>query len=100
MSSAQQAERSILASSSPAAGSSVRPPVNSLKLRFNPPARLVEVTVSGPDGLMPIMISPVGEVADYSIPVSGLGPGSYTVNWKATAKGRAYQGSFAFAVRR
>lgn len=48
---------------------------------------------------MPIMVHAVGEVADYSIPLSGLGPGGYTVNWRATAQGRAYTGSLTFTVR-
>lgn len=95
----QDQQTSILAGSTPAAGSTVAAPVNELKLRFDPPARLDEVTVTGPDGTMPMMVHAVGETADYSLPLSGLGPGGYTVNWKATSGGRAYQGSFAFTVR-
>lgn len=94
-----QPERSILASSAPAPGSTVAGPVDELELHFAPPARLDEVTVSGPDGVMPTMIHAIGEVADYSIPLPGLGPGAYTVNWRATAKGANYRGSFAFIVR-
>ena len=90
---------SILLSSSPAAGAVVQGPVNTLALHFNPPARLDEVTVQGPDGLMPMMVHAVGEVRDYSVPLPGLGAGAYTVNWKASAAGQAYQGSFAFTVR-
>jgi len=93
------AARSILVRSSPAAGSSVKGPVDSLELRFDPPARLGEVTVTGPDGMMPMMVTSVGEVSDYSLPLSDLGPGSYTVNWKATAAGKNYQGDFGFNVR-
>lgn len=95
----QSEELSILASSTPAADSTVAAPVNELKLRFNPPARLDEVTVTGPDGTMPMMVHAVGETADYSLPLSGLGPGSYSVNWKATAAGRAYRGSFSFTAQ-
>lgn len=90
---------SILEMSIPAAGSTVQPPVNELMLHFNPPARLEEVTVSGPQGTMPMMITPVGEVQHYSLPLSGLGPGPYTVAWRATAGGRTNQGSFGFTVR-
>jgi methionine-rich copper-binding protein CopC len=90
---------SILTGSSPAAGSIVRGEIDELQLHFNPPARLDEVTVSGPGGTLPTMIHAVGEVADYSIPLSGLGPGVYTVSWRATAKGREYRGSFGFTAK-
>lgn len=46
-----------------------------------------------------MMVHSVGEVADYSIPLPGLGPGSYTVNWRATAQAKAYQGSVPFTVK-
>lgn len=94
----QRAE-SILVSSKPAAGSTVQGPVDALDLHFNPPARLDEITVNGPDGLMPVKVTAVGEVADYSVPLAGLGPGTYAVNWKATSGGRDYQGSFQFTVK-
>lgn len=48
---------------------------------------------------MPAMVHAVGEESDYSIPISDLGPGAYTVNWRATAKEREYRGSFVFTVR-
>jgi methionine-rich copper-binding protein CopC len=96
---AERSESSILVNSSPAAGSAVSGPVNVLKLRFNPPARLDEVTVSGPDGLMPMMIHPVGETVGYSIPLPALGPGSYMVNWRATTQTKAYRGSVSFTVK-
>jgi methionine-rich copper-binding protein CopC len=94
----QRTESTLLVSSSPAAGSAVAETVDALELHFNPPARLVEVTVTGPGGAMPMMVHAVGEVADYSLPLSGLGPGSYTVNWRATAQGREYRGSYRFSV--
>jgi len=70
-----------------------------LELHFNPAARLTEVILSGPDGDMPTMVHALGEVSDYSIPLSGLAPGAYVVNWRATAEGREYRGSFGFVVR-
>jgi methionine-rich copper-binding protein CopC len=92
--------KSILQSSTPAGGSTVQDPVDSLELRFSPPARLTELTVTGSDGLtMPMMVTAVGEVARYSIPLSGLGPGSYTVDWQATVAGTPHRGSFRFTVR-
>lgn len=96
---AVSAEQSILVSSTPAAGATVGAPVNNLELRFNPPARLHEVTVTGPDGLMPTMVTAVGEVATYSIPLSGLGAGSYTVQWRATVRQREHRGTFSFTVQ-
>lgn len=90
---------SILTSSSPAAGSTVGGPVNGLVLHFSPPARLSEVTVTGPDGAMPMMVTAVGESASYTLPVSDLGPGGYRVTWEAAAQGRTYQGWFSFVVR-
>lgn len=74
-------------------------PVNDLQLHFNPPARLDEVTVNGPDGLMPVMVTAIGEVADYSVPLGGLGAGQYTVSWKARIGIRDYRGSFTFTVK-
>ncbi len=91
--------RSILASSTPASGSTVAAPISELALRFDPPARLGEVTVSGAGEMMPMMVTSVGEVADYSLPLSDLGPGNYVVRWRATAAGTVYQGDFSFAVR-
>jgi methionine-rich copper-binding protein CopC len=94
-----RAADSILAWSRPAAGSTVAAPVNELVLRFSPPARLGEVTVTGPEGAMPMMVTAVGEAEHYSLPLSDLGPGSYTVEWMATARGADHRGSFSFEVR-
>jgi methionine-rich copper-binding protein CopC len=90
---------SILARSTPAAGSTVRGPIDSLELHFSPPARLDEVIVSGTSGAMPMMVHAVGEVADYSLPLSGIEAGIYTVSWRATAQGREQRGSYQFTVR-
>jgi len=94
-----QVQRSILANSNPSDGSTVREPVEAVELHFDPPARLDELIVSGPDGDMPSAIHAVGEVPDYSIPLSDLRSGVYTVTWRATARGREYNGRFGFAVR-
>lgn len=93
------AAASLLQSSDPLPGSTVRAPVNALLLHFSPPARLDEVLVTGPDGVMPMMITAAGEQAHYSIPLPGLGAGSYTVGWRATANGREQSGSFTFTVK-
>ena len=89
----------LLASSVPANGETVRAPLNRLELHFSPPARLLEVTVSGPGGQMPMMVTAVGETAHYALPLPGLGPGAYTVDYRASAAGREDRGTFAFRVR-
>jgi methionine-rich copper-binding protein CopC len=94
-----QAEASILVGSTPAPGSTVSVPVDMLVLRFSPPASLAEVTVTGPEGTMPMMLSPAGEQASYSLPLPGLTGGSYTVSWRANAGGKAHRGAFTFVVR-
>ena len=92
--------QSILQSSDPGDGATVDGPVERLELRFSPPARLTEVTVTGSDGLqMPVMVTAAGEAAYYSIPLPGLEAGSYTVQWRASAAGSEHRGSFGFTVR-
>ena len=96
---ATQPSSSILASSSPAPGSTVGDSLESLKLHFDPPARLDEVKITSPDGTMPMMVHAVGEVADYDLPLPSLKPGSYTVEWKATSNGSEHEGQFGFTTR-
>ncbi|MEO7814495.1 MAG: copper resistance CopC family protein [Sphingomicrobium sp.] len=95
----QTTEASILARSTPSNGSTVTAPVNQLALHFARPARLLEVTVDGPDGLSPMMVTAAGETKDYTIPLPGLGAGTYRVNWKASAAGSPYAGVISFTVR-
>ena len=94
-----QAAGSILVGSTPAAGSIVSAPVDQLDLRFDPPARLGEVIVTGPDGAMPMMVTAVGEVRYYSLPLPSLDAGNYTVAWQANIAGKDHRGSFRFSVR-
>ena len=85
--------------STPVAGSTVAGPVNVLLLDFSAPVALGEVTVSGPDGLMPMMLSPAGIQTHYEVPLPALGSGSYTVAWKASLNGAPKSGNFAFTVK-
>lgn len=96
---ARQLPASILKASRPTAGSTVSGSLDSLELHFDPPARLDEVTLDGASGTMPMMIHSAGETADYSLPLPGLDAGQYTVNWRATVRGRQHRGAFAFTVR-
>ena len=95
----QALQTGILARSTPASGSIAKAPVNQLQLHFVQPMRLLEVTVDGPDGLSPMMVSAAGETTDYSIPLPGLGAGAYRVVWKASATGQTSTGVIAFTVR-
>jgi hypothetical protein len=60
---------------------------------------LDEVTISGPDGLMPMKVTSVGETDRFSLPLSVTERGSYAVNWRATSRGTAHSGSFSFTVK-
>lgn len=83
----------------PAAGSTVAGPVNQLDFDFGRPVQLAEVTLSGPDGLMPMMLSPAGVQTHYSVPLPGLTAGAYSVQWRAVLDGAPKTGSFAFTVK-
>ena len=96
---ATPAQGSILVGSIPAPGGTISAPINSLELHFKPAARLDEITLRGPEGVMPTMVHAIGAVPNYSIPLPELGPGSYTVNWRASAQGQEHRGSFEFTVR-
>ena len=95
----QQVETQLLARSTPADGATVAAPVNNLQLKFARPVRLIEVTLDGPDGLSPMMITALAETTDYQIPLPGLTRGKYRVNWRASAAGRSYDGVLNFTVR-
>ncbi len=95
----QVAETSVLARSAPADGSIVAGPVNRLQLVFTRPVRLLEVTLAGPDGLSPMMITAAAETTEYSVPLPGLEKGYYRASWKASGAGRTYGGAIAFTVR-
>ena len=96
---ASEGPPSLLARSSPSAGATVANP-GSLGLEFREPVRLVEVTVTGADGMaMPMMVSSAGEQTSYTLPLHGLEPGAYTVRWRALVAGVSREGSFPFVVR-
>lgn len=88
-----------IVSSNPRFGATVTGPVDELRLRFSKPARLLEVTISGPDGDMPTMVDSAEETYEYSIPLPDLGTGKYEARWKASAAGVESSGRLTFSVR-
>ena len=87
----------FLLRSSPAAGATVGAP-DELVLVFDRPVALAEVTVVGPDGAMPMMLSPAGAQSRYALPLHGLGPGIYEVRWRIGGAAPR-EGGFRFTVR-
>lgn len=96
-STASAGTKSILSSSVPGAGSSVSQPTD-LLLHFSPAARLLELTIEGPSGTIPMTVNAAGELTDYSVPLPDLERGPHTVSWRGTSRGQTYRGSFNFTV--
>lgn len=95
----QASPSSILQRSSPADGVRVADQVQQIELWFEPPARLIELTITDSDRLtIPTMITSVEPTSYYSVPLPGLSEGVYTVSWRATAGGESYGGTFRFAI--
>ena len=83
----------------PADGATVRAP-QALSLTFREPVRLVEVTLTGPSGEMPMMVTSAGEQTSYTLPLTGLEPGAHEVGWRALARdGTNLEGRLSFTVR-
>lgn len=90
----------LLARSSPADGAVLSRSPEKLVLIFARPARLHEVTVSGADGSqIPMMVTAVGEVERFSLPLPQLGKGSYTAGWRASSGDSPFEGSIRFTIR-
>jgi len=89
----------LLVRSIPADGATARAP-QTLSLSFREPVRLTEVTITGPSGEMPMMVTAAGEQTSYSIPLSDLEPGRHDVRWRALARGGVpHEGRLSFTVR-
>ena len=88
-----------IVSSNPKSGTTVDGPVDELRLRFSKPARLLEVTISGPDGDMPTMVDSAEATFEYSIPLPDLGAGKYEARWRASVVGEESSGRLTFSVR-
>ena len=89
---------SPLVSSTPANGAIVKPDLEALVLRFEQAVRLNEVLLIGPGGMMPMMVTAPTEQKEFSIPLSGLEPGSHQVTWRATAGTEMLSGVLRFTV--
>ena len=88
-----------LVRSVPPDGAIVRAP-QTLSLAFREPVRLAEVTLAGPSGEMPMMVTSAGEQTDYRLPLSDLEAGTHEVRWRALARdGTTLEGRFSFTVR-
>lgn len=83
----------------PADGATVAAP-QILSLTFREPVRLAEVTITGPSGEMPMMVTSAGEQTDYQLPLVDLEAGTHEVRWRALARdGTALEGRLSFTVR-
>ncbi len=89
----------LLTRSTPAHGQILRRSPGELSLTFREPVRLAEVTISGDDQLIPIMLAPAGAQKRFRIPLPELDRGSYTVAWRAGVGAESRQGSFRFQIR-
>ena len=88
-----------LVRSVPADGATVQAP-QSLTLTFREPVRLAEVTLTGPSGEMPMMVTAAGEQTSYTLPLTDLEPGVHEVRWRALARdGTNLEGRLSFTVR-
>jgi len=95
----EASREALLARSIPAAGATVRAP-QTLSLSFREPVRLVEVTITGPSGEMPMMVTAAGEQRSYTVPLPDLESGPHEVRWRALDRGgMAHEGRLSFTVR-
>ena len=96
---ANAGSEALLVQSNPSDGASVLAP-RLLSLTFREPVRLTEVTITGPSGEMPMMVTAAGEQTSYSLPLSDLEPGRHDVRWRALARGGVpHEGRLSFTVR-
>jgi methionine-rich copper-binding protein CopC len=85
--------------STPADGARLSQSPDALVLSYSRRVRLIEVIVQGSDGSeMPMMVTSAGEAETYSLPLSGLGAGSWTVRWRATSGGEPLSGTIKFTI--
>jgi len=91
---------SLLEASIPADGARLTASPENLVLSFRTPVRLQEVTVLGSDGqTVPMMITAAGLSRSFSIPMPDLGPGSYSVRWRALdERGSSQEGNLGFVI--
>ena len=96
---AEASREALLVRSAPADGATVRAP-QTLSLSFREPVRLVEVTITGPSGEMPMMVTAAGEQSSYAVPLPDLESGPHEVRWRALDRGGiAREGRLSFTVR-
>jgi methionine-rich copper-binding protein CopC len=98
---AAPADATILQSSVPADGAILSSAPQALVLTFRQNVSLAEVTVAGADGqVIPMMIASAGATKHYSLPLDGIGRGSWTARWRAVDEaGTLHEGQIRFEVR-
>jgi copper resistance protein C len=89
-----------LANSSPADKSQLAQAPKTLTLNFTEAAQLAILKLVRDGKEIPIPIDKSAKAsASYSLPLPGLAPGEYTVQWTAIAgDGHVSKGSFAFSI--
>jgi methionine-rich copper-binding protein CopC len=90
-----------LLSSSPAANASVNEAPKTLTLKFNEPAQLAVLKLVSDGKEIPVAVDKSAAPSQsFTLPLPGLAPGKYTVQWTAIAAddGHVTKGAFAFSI--
>ena len=90
-----------LQSSSPAANAVLSEAPKTLTLKFNEAAQLAVLKLVGDGKEIPLAVDKSAAANEsFSLPLPGLAPGRYTVQWTAVAAddGHVTKGTFAFSI--
>jgi copper resistance protein C len=89
-----------LQSSSPAGNSQLTQAPRSITLNFNEAAQLAVLRLVGGGKEISIPVDKSAKASQsHTLPLPGLAPGSYTVQWTAiAADGHVSKGTFAFSI--
>lgn len=72
---------------------------SAIELRFSEAVRVTSLTLQQGTAAASKLAAPASSNKHVSVPVSGLTPGDYKVNWRAaSADGHLVSGTFAFTV--
>ena len=90
-----------LQSSSPADGAHLSEAPKTLTLKFDEAAQLAVVKLASGSKEIAVPVDKTAEASQsFTLPLPGLAPGNYTVQWTAVAAkdGHVTKGSFAFSI--